>query len=128
MTLESLWTYEDIEAQLDHSDRYTIYLFYMLLNLRARYNDGRMSISYQQLSGYYSKQRFKITPKGIDIPKWTSIARSLRRLAYEIYPPVFYSDKRSGVFTPTDAFWIYIQERKRKNEGYFWRLKRENRN
>ena len=127
MTLENYWVYMDIQEQLNYSDEYTIFLIYMLLSLRARYHDPRSYFTYQQLQGYYSKQRFKITPKSINIPKWQSIDRSVRRLAHTIWPPLLEKRGRSS-FEPTREFWIYVQERKTKNEGYFWRLKRENRN
>ncbi len=113
--------YLDIEEQLTYSDRYTIYLIYMLLRLRARYGDPRKHFTYQQLQGYYSKQRFKITPKDVDIPKWQSIDRSVRRLTHSIDPPLLEKDGRA-LFIPTPEFWIYVNERRRKNDGYFWRL------
>ena len=124
MSLENYWLYEDIDKELSYGDLYTIYLVHMFFRFREYIGDFRSDFSYQQLQAYYNKYRHKITPKTIDIPKWTTIARRLRKLSYDFNPPLFLSDKKTGFFTPSREFWMYVEARRNEYNGYFWSLKR----
>lgn len=122
-TLSEYFIYDDILQQIrdSHACLYTIYLIYKLLQLRARYQDPRMEFNYQQLQGYYSKRRFDVTPRGVRIPKWESVSRAVRYITYNVHPPLLEKVGKS-MFRPTKEFWIFVNEHRAENGGYFWRL------